>query len=134
RSMPGAQKSEQRPLRSQSPNLVGSLSLPPRVGPPYSAPDGPITTVSSASSSSKSSKSSKSLLTGAAGVFVMCGLPLGCSATKFASPEPPEKRRIWAVALDTVTVVGIDASARLEPAAKHTTRRSNIIIRGICSE
>lgn len=48
------QKSEHLPLRSQSPNLVGSPSIPPLVGPPHSFPAGPSCSISSISSSSSS--------------------------------------------------------------------------------
>ena len=50
-----AQKSEARPLRSQSPYRVGSGRVPPRVGPPHSSPEGPGANISTKSSSSSSS-------------------------------------------------------------------------------
>ena len=59
------QKSEHRPLRSQSPNRVGSGNLPPLRGPPHSgarcSKDGDVKASTNISSCSISSSSSESI-------------------------------------------------------------------------
>ena len=65
RSSDPSQKSEHRPLRSQSPNRVGSGNLPPLRGPPHSAApcskDGDAYASTNISSCSISSSSSESM-------------------------------------------------------------------------
>lgn len=64
---PSDQKSVQRPFRSQSPNLVGSSNLPPRLGPPHSIKEvlskgWGSTNISSSSISSSCSASSSGVI------------------------------------------------------------------------